>query len=210
MRDKKNRETAETKSTTSQISEAKDTHNHTHKHSHDGEFTDEEVQNRTLEDWSGDWQSIYPFLLDGTLDKVLEHKVEEKQEKNFEEYKQYYSVGYETDTDRIVINGNTVEFFKGHMSHKADYQYDGYRILTYDSGKKGARYLFSTSDDNSGAPKNIQFSDHNIEPTKPEHFHLYFGNESQEVLLKELDHWPTYYKSDLSGADIVHDMLHHH
>lgn len=208
--EKKNTKIAESTSTTTQKSDAKPTHDHKHKHDHDGEFKDEEVRNRTLEDWSGDWQSIYPFLLDGTLDEVLEHKAKEKKDKNFEEYKQYYTVGYETDTTRIVINGNTIEFFKGDTSLKTDYQYDGYKILTYDSGKKGVRYLFSRTDDNSGAPKNIQFSDHNIEPTKAEHFHLYVGDESQEVLLKELNNWPTYYKSELSGSDILHDMLYHH
>ncbi|WP_206912765.1 zinc transport system substrate-binding protein [Enterococcus sp. DIV0840] len=203
---KNNVETVET----NQHSEEKQTHEHKHKHAHDGEFKEEEVQNRTLQDWSGDWQSVYPYLLDGTLDEVLEHKAEEKKDKSFDEYKTYYTVGYKTDTQRIVIKGNTVEFFKGDTSQKADYQYDGYQILTYDSGKKGVRYLFSVIDDNNAAPKHIQFSDHNIKPTKAEHFHLYFGDESQETLLKELENWPTYYKSDLSGSDIVHDMLYNH
>lgn len=196
--------TNETKQTTSQSSKEK------HVHSHDGEFNDDEIQNRTLHDWSGDWQSVYPYLLDGTLDEVLEQKVKEKKDKSFDEYKQYYTQGYKTDIERIVIKGKTVEFFKGNTSQKVDYQYDGYRILTYKSGKRGVRYLFSAIDENSGVPKNIQFSDHNIKPTKAEHFHLYFGDESQEDLLKELENWPTYYKSDLSSSDIVQEMLHHH
>lgn len=84
------------------------------------------------------------------------------------------------------------------------------KFLTYDSSKKGVRYLFSAIDENIAAPRHIQFSDRNIKPTKAEHCHLYFGDESQETLLKGLDNWPTYYKSDLSGSDIVHDVLYHH
>ena len=205
-----NIKTAETKATTSQTSKEKHTHNHKHTHSQDGEFKDEEVQDRTLDDWAGEWQSVYPYLLDGTLDEVLEHKANEKKDKTFDEYKDYYTTGYKTDTDRIVIKENTVEFFKGDTSQKADYKYEGYRILTYESGKRGVRYLFRSLDENSAAPKHIQFSDHNIKATKAEHFHLYFGDNSQEDLLKELENWPTYYKADLSGSDIVHDMLYHH
>jgi len=203
-------EIANKDSETSQSTKEKSVHDHQHKHTHDGEFEEADVQNRTLQDWSGDWQSSYPYLLDGTLDEVLEHKAEEKKDKSFAEYKEYYTTGYKTDTQRIKIKENTIEFFKGETSQKAEYKYDGYKILTYDSGKKGVRYLFSTIDENSGAPKHIQCSDHNIKPTKAEHFHLYFGDESQDTLLKELENWPTYYKSDLSGADIVHDMMHHH
>ncbi|MGX7244432.1 metal-binding protein ZinT [Enterococcus quebecensis] len=200
----------ETVETTSQSSKEKQAHNHKHSHSKDGEFKDDEIENRTLQDWSGDWQSVYPYLLDGTLDEVLEHKAKEKKDKSFDEYKQYYTTGYKTETERILIKGNTVEFFKDGISQKSDYHYDGYRILTYESGKRGVRYLFSAVDKNSGAPLNIQFSDHNIKPTKTEHFHLYFGDESQEELLKELENWPTYYNSEWSGSDILHDMLHHH
>ncbi|MEI5995065.1 metal-binding protein ZinT [Candidatus Enterococcus mansonii] len=197
----------ETQAATSRDSQEK--HTHKHSHSQEGSFKDEDIQNRTLQDWSGDWQSVYPYLLDGTLDEVLEQKAKEKKDKTLEEYKKYYTTGYKTDSQRIVIEGNTIEFFKGKTSQKADYQYDGYRILTYESGKRGVRYLFSVTDENSEAPKNIQFSDHKIKPTKAEHFHLYFGNESHEELLKELENWPTYYPSDLSGVEIAHEMLHH-
>ena len=52
------------------------------------------------------------------------------------------------------------------------YRYDGYKILTYSSGKKGVRYLFTATD--SQAADNpyqyIQFSDHQIDPTRSAHF----------------------------------------
>ncbi|NLL32990.1 MAG: zinc ABC transporter substrate-binding protein AdcA, partial [Enterococcus cecorum] len=47
----------------------------------------------------------------------------------------------------------------------------------------------------NGYFKYLQFSDHAISPQKAGHFHLYFGNESQEALLNELENWPTYYPS---------------
>lgn len=58
------------------------------------------------------------------------------------------------------------------------------------------------------APKFVQFSDHNIAPKRVSHYHLYMGDDRAE-LLKELEHWPTYYFSDESGEDIVEDMMHH-
>ena len=67
------------------------------------------------------------------------------------------------------------------------YRYDGYKILTYSSGKKGVRYLFTATD--SQAADNpyqyVQFSDHQIDPTSSAHFHIFFGNSSQEEILKE-------------------------
>lgn len=153
----KHQEIANKNSETSQTPKEESVPDYQHKHTHDGEFEEEDVQNRTLQDWSGDWQSIYPYLLDGTLDEVLKHKTEEKKDKSFDEYKEYYTTGYKTDTQRIIVEENTIEIVKGETSQKAEYKYDGYKILTYDSGKKGVRYLFSTVDENSGAPKHIQF-----------------------------------------------------
>ena len=60
-----------------------------------------------------------------------------------------------------------------------------------------------------GAPKYVQFSDHNIAPVKAEHFHIFMGNESQEKLLEEMDNWPTYYPTKLSGLEIAQEMIAH-
>ena len=91
----------------------------------------------------------------------------------------------------------------------AEYNYDGYEILTYESGKKGVRYLFSSVENNSKAPKFIQFSDHIIEPQKSGHYHIYMGNESHKELLSEMTNWPTYFPESMSKKDIIHDMLYH-
>jgi zinc transport system substrate-binding protein len=57
-------------------------------------------------------------------------------------------------------------------------------------------------------PQYIQFSDHNIFPVDSHHFHLYWGDDREE-LLEEVTHWPTYYPSELDEDGIVRDMLAH-
>ena len=185
-------------------------HDHEKDHSHGTDtFEDSEVQDRALSDWAGQWQSVYPYLIDGTLDPVMEHKAEENNEKTVEEYFEYYRVGYETDVEKVVIDDHSIEFTKGGKTSKSDYEYRGYEILTYESGNKGVRYLFEAVGENSDAPDYIQFSDHIIQPTKSGHFHLYWGDEGLDALLEEMDHWPTYYPSDLDADGIVEEMLGH-
>jgi len=172
-------------------------------------FEDSEVKDRSLTDWAGTWQSVYPFLLDGTLDEVMEHKAEESEEKTAEDYYNYYKTGYETAVEGIVIDGNSVEFIENGNSVKAEYEYKGYEILTYESGNKGVRYQFEAVGDPNGAPGYIQFSDHLTAPEKAEHFHLYSGNDGFDELLTELENWPTYYPGTMTGKEIADDMVGH-
>ncbi len=44
--------------------------------------------------------------------------------------------------------------------------------------------------------KYVQFSDHNIAPTKAAHFHIFYGVR----ILIELENWPTYYPSKLDRS----------
>lgn len=174
-----------------------------------GIFADKDVQDRQLSDWDGVWQSVEPYLADGTLDPVMQAKAVKNKDKTAEEYRAYYAKGYKTDVDMIGIENNTIEFHRGDKVTQCKYDYAGYRILNYTSGKKGVRYLFECKDKSSQAPKFIQFSDHIIAPEKAGHFHLYMGNESQEALLSQLDNWPTYYPYSMNGNDIAHEMQHH-
>ncbi|MFB9869263.1 metal-binding protein ZinT [Vreelandella sulfidaeris] len=187
-------------------------HDHDHDHSHDsdiysGHFNDDQVADRPLSDWEGDWQSVYPYLEDGTLDEVFAHKAEHG-DKTAEEYKQYYTTGYETDVERIVIEDNNVTFYENGEDNTGEYQYDGYEILTYEAGNRGVRFIFELEGDSDELPQYIQFSDHDIYPTDAHHFHLYWGDD-REALLEEVTHWPTYYPSDLNGDEIVEEMLAH-
>ena len=125
-----------------------------------------------------------------------------------EEYKEYYKKGYQTDVDRIVIQKDTVTFFKNGKEYSGKYTYDGYEILTYDAGNRGVRYIFKLAKKAEGLPQYIQFSDHSIYPTKASHYHLYWGDD-REALLDEVKNWPTYYPSKMDGHDIAHEMMAH-
>lgn len=205
-------ETAQpTQQTTEQTPET--AHKHEHKHEENkgvaqGYFEDSDVKDRTLADWEGDWQSIYPLLIDGSLDEVFEHKAAHDSSKTPEEFKAYYDAGYQTTTERITIEGDTVTFYDHGHAHAGKFAYDGYEILTYDNGNRGVRYIFKQLGDEAAVPKFIQFSDHIIAPEKSGHFHLYWGDD-RAALLEEVTHWPTYFPSAMTKEDIVHDMLHH-
>lgn len=190
-------------------------HSHSHPQSEKtlqaskGIFNDADVKDRSLNDWQGIWESVNPLLLNGKLDVVLENKAKKNKDKTVEEYREYYKKGYATDINSIGIENNVIEFTQNGVVSRCEYNYAGYKILNYTSGKKGVRYLFECKDANSKAPKFIQFSDHIIEPQPSGHFHLYMGNESQEKLLSQLENWPTYYPYTLTDEQVVHEMLYH-
>lgn len=172
-----------------------------------GYFEDADVQERPLSNWENKWQSVYPYLEDGTLDEVFEHKAKEG-DKTAKEYKAYYEIGYETDVTNIDITDTTITFHKGKEQVVGTYESDGYEILTYEKGNRGVRYIFKQVDPNSTAPKYVQFSDHIIKDQQSHHFHIYMGDDRTK-LLEELENWPTYYPSELSGHDIAHEMIAH-
>lgn len=190
-------------------------HNHNHDHSdesskiHAGYFSDAAIKDRALSDWSGDWQSVYPYLLDGALDGVLRAKAALSDDKTFADYQAYYAKGYKTEVERIVIDDYSVTFYQNGQLNRGEYVYDGYEILNYKKGNRGVRFLFTLKGENPQLPKYIQFSDHNIAPTKAFHFHLYWGNDSQQMLFNELENWPTYYPSELTADEIIDEMLAH-
>lgn len=187
-------------------------HSHNHSHGHDkeiynGYFKDGQVADRALSDWAGDWQSVYPYLKDGALDPVFAHKAEHG-DKSAKDYRDYYEVGYRTDVNRIVIEGNKISFHKGGAAVSGRYESDGHEILTYAKGNRGVRFVFRKVEGDADAPQFIQFSDHRIAPAKADHYHLYWGND-RKALLEEVTNWPTYYPASLSGQEIVHEMMEH-
>ncbi|WP_404408062.1 metal ABC transporter solute-binding protein, Zn/Mn family [Jeotgalibacillus malaysiensis] len=193
-------------------------HGHEHDHSHehdeeaqkiyDGYFEDDQIEDRPLSDWEGDWQSVYPYLQDGTLDEVFAHKAEDG-DKSAEEYKEYYTEGYVTGVDRIVIEDDTFTFYEDGEQSSGVYIYDGYEVLNYEAGNRGVRYVFKLEETQEGAmPAYIQFSDHGISPTDSHHYHLYWGDD-RDALLDEVVNWPTYYPSDMDGEEVAHEMMAH-
>ncbi|MGT2934797.1 zinc ABC transporter substrate-binding protein AdcA [Streptococcus castoreus] len=179
---------------------------------YNGYFKDKEVKDRKLSDWSGNWQSVYPYLQDGTLDQVWDYKSKKSKGKmTAAEYKDYYTTGYKTDVKQIKINGkkNTMTFVRNGEKKTFTYKYVGKEILTYPKGNRGVRFMFEAKETDAGEFKYVQFSDHAIAPEKAEHFHLYWGGESQEKLHKELENWPTYYRSSLSGRQIAQEINAH-
>ncbi|MBP1040866.1 zinc ABC transporter substrate-binding protein AdcA [Vagococcus sp. BWB3-3] len=182
----------------------------TEKTVYNGYFTDGQVKNRELADWAGQWQSVFPYVLDNTLDPVFEYKAKLNKDMTAEDYKEYYKTGYDTKIDQLKITGSSMTFIDDHgKSISSEYKYVGYKILEYEKGNRGVRYCFEAVDPSSGAYRTVQFSDHTIEPSKSAHFHLYFGNQSQEELLQELTNWPTYYPSELSGFEVAQEMMAH-
>lgn len=160
-------------------------HDHDHNHSHQVDeailVNEADIQDRNLSDWAGDCQSIYPFLQDGTLDAVMEHKAESG-EMTAQEYRAYYETGYRTDVERILIEGSDVTFFRDGQAVQGQYVNDGYEILTYESGNQGVRFIFAKSGGDAAAPQFIQFSDHEIVPTKVDDYHLFWGDDRAELL----------------------------
>ncbi len=175
----------------------------------EGVFDNSHVKDRALSDWDGVWQSVYPYLQSGELDPVFKQKAEKDKSKTAEEIKAYYRTGYATSVDTIGIENGVMEFHTGNKVASCKYDYAGYKILTYTSGKKGVRYLFECKEANSQAPKYVQFSDHIIAPRKSSHYHIFMGNTSQAALLEEMDNWPTYYPYQLKAEAVIDEMLHH-
>ena len=102
-----------------------------------------------------------------------------------------------------------MEFYQKGSSKKYTYKYVGKHILTYKKGNRGVRYLFEARESDAGDFKYVQFSDHEITPVKAAHFHIFHGGKSQEALYDELENWPTYYPSNLSGLEVAQEMLAH-
>ncbi|WP_367378496.1 metal ABC transporter solute-binding protein, Zn/Mn family [Enterococcus gilvus] len=176
---------------------------------YNGYFKEAQVKDRPLSDYAGDWQSVYPLLEKGTLDQVFDYKAKLKKDKTPEEYKDYYETGYKTDVNEIKITDNQIDFLVDGKHHKYTYEYAGHEVLTYEKGNRGVRFTFETKDPDAGDYRYVQFSDHGIAPAKAAHFHIYVGGSSQKDLLKELDHWPTYYPKTMSGQEIAQEMMAH-
>ncbi len=177
-----------------------------HDHDHSAEvstFEDDEVEDRTLEDWAGEWQSPYQYLLDGELDEAFEAMAEEKGDMTAEEYKEYYKTGYESDIVSVKIEGDNIEFtYENGDVVNSDYEYVGYFIQDWSSGTRAAMYRFEAVDKEAGAPIYIEINDHMIAPHAAEHFHIRMSDESFDAIVDPETYWPTFFPADMSAQDI--------
>ncbi|MDR1599726.1 MAG: zinc ABC transporter substrate-binding protein [Oscillospiraceae bacterium] len=160
----------------------------------------------SLVDWNGDWQSLYPYIGDGSLDKVWEAKNAANDAKTPEEYKEAALYNYNTDVDRLVIKGESITFYTKDKTVSARYEYMGtVRIF---EGTWWVRYAFKAVGETNGAPRYILYSDHLIEPTVVEHFHLYMGDD-YDALVNNSTIYPTYYPASLTTDEIADEMIGH-
>ncbi len=193
---------------------------HEHEHEHEESeaykkevktFEDDEVQDRSLDDWAGEWQSAYPFVLDGSLDEGFEHKAESGS-MTAEEYKDYYATGYETDIAKIVIDGKSgrIDYtYTDGSECGSTYKYLGYYIQNWSTGTKAAMYRFEAEDKESGAPVYIEFNDHIIEPVKAEHFHFRSSDTSFDDIEDPEKRWPTFYPAEFDSEEMLDAFIGH-
>ena len=111
-------------------------HNHDHAHDHGDEPDLQRAISKTTRSRSARSRTgqatgsrSIPYLQDGTLDQVMEHKAESG-DQSADEYKAYYEIGYRTDVERIVIEGDTVTFFEDGKPLQARYASDSFEVLT--------------------------------------------------------------------------------
>lgn len=183
---------------------------HGHDHSHEETFTLADIKDRALTDWAGDWQSVYPYLLDGTLDPVMEHKAENG-DKTAAEYKEEYDAHWVTDVDRVVIDGNSMTFYRGDKAATAEYTYRGTGVLGEEESGYWVRYKFEAINPPEGAPRYIMFSDHLYTPQKTGHYHIYASDVSFDALMADAHpvNYPTYYDIGMTGEQIVQELVAH-
>ena len=126
-----------------------------------GVFEDKDVRDRTLSGWDGPGS---PFIRSCLMVRWIRFSKKRRRRKIRCRGEGLLPQGYATDVDAIGIENNVMEFHRGKTVSSCRYDYSGYKILTYASGKKGVRYLFECKDNASQAPKFVQFSDHIIGP----------------------------------------------
>ena len=194
---------------TEEIIEGMQEAEHDHQHG-SGEIAAESIQDRALSDFNGEWKSLHPYLLNGDLDVFCAHKAEEDGDlsTNKDTYFEKYKAGWACDAEKISVNGTQITFtYSDGRCDSADYTYAGYQVKRTDTGEiKGVRYQFETEDNT--APKYVQFNDHEYEPCKAGHFHIYFGNDGFDALMND-EHNPFFVESSLSVDAILSELMGH-
>lgn len=186
-----------------------------HGHDHgDEEFDPADVKDRPMSDFAGSWVSGIPLIQDGSLDEYIEHSAEEA-EITAAERKANLLTGWASDYDNIMTYGDTLEI----GGVKADYTYQGYKIVESDHGAS-VWYTYQIAAPNDALPSYLMFNDHSYgaehedehddehehdeEHEEIAHIHLKYGNEGFDALLTgENESWsPFYFDRTHSNAEI--------
>ncbi len=179
---------------------------HEEEHTHE-EIKAADIKDQTLADSNGKWKTLLPLAQSGELDAFFEHEAEEEGSTT-EEAKAEYLEKWACDAVTIKVEDDTISFTTADgTACSAVYTYAGYAPVLADDGDISAvRYQFTT--DSADAPKYVQFNDHGHEPGEVEHFHIYFGNDNFEALLKAESN-PFFVPADLSAAGIMSELAEH-
>ncbi len=180
-------------------------HEHDHEHEH-AEIEEEDIQDRSLEEFAGEWKSLQPLLESGALDEYVEHHAEEHGEPQ-DEVKEELAAKWACSAQNITVEGNVISFTDAEGNTvSAEYAYAGFTpVLAEDGDITGVRYQFETDSDQ--APKYVQFNDHGYAPAEEvEHFHIYFGDESFEAL-SESETNPFFVQAALSDEEVLEELM---
>ncbi|WP_265576133.1 ZinT/AdcA family metal-binding protein [Proteus sp. CD3] len=141
--------------------------------------------------------------MSGELDEVLQKKAETKKDK-----KRLKSTEPITHKDKTVGYFIIIEFHRGENVDSCEYHYDGYRILHYESGKKGVRFFSAVM-----MPKAKHLNLFNLATIllrqRKQGTSIYIWAIYRKMNYLKTSNWPTYYPYSMKADDIVHEMLYH-
>lgn len=183
-------------------------HDHEHEHEH-AEITEDDIQERGLKDFAGNWQSLFPLLEAGELDEYVEHHAEENGEPE-DEVRQELAGKWGCDATEISIEGDKIEFtFADGTKKSGEYQSAGYApVLTEDGDIHAVIYRYERISGDS--PKYVMFNDHGYEPATAEHFHIYYGDDTDFDTTKEnFPYNPFFIPAELDGAGAIEALEGH-
>lgn len=183
-------------------------HDHDHEHEH-AEIEEDDIQDRELTDFAGNWQSLYPLLEAGDLAEYVEHHAEEHDEPA-DEVLEELAEKWGCDVTAISIDGAKIDFTYADGTKKSgEYKYAGYSPVLADDGDVKA-VLYQYERESGESPKYVMFNDHGFEPSKAEHFHIFYGDGTDfETTKKDFKYTPYFIPDGLNGEEAV-EMLEGH
>ena len=179
-----------------------------HDHEH-AEIEESDIKDRELSDFAGSWQSLYPLLEAGELEEYVKDHAEEHGEP-VDEVREELAKKWGCDLTEVTVDGSKIEFTYADGTKKSgEYTYAGYTPVLADDGDIHAvRYQYQMVSGDS--PKYVVFNDHGHEPSKAEHFHIYYGDGADiETALASFTYNPFFIPAGLNGEKAL-DILNGH